>query len=172
MTISPLLLHAHRMADYNAWANRRLYEACLALPPHDYYAERPSFFGSLHNTLNHLLVADTIWWGRFTGQSTAHITKLNQILHADLPALHAAREAKDEEIVAFAYALDEARLSTTLHYTNTSGMSFDHPLLPLLMHAHNHQAHHRGQAHQLLSAAGVAEPPVLDLIHYLREIGL
>ncbi|MBX3454509.1 DinB family protein [Ferrovibrio sp.] len=172
MTISPLLLHVHRMADYNAWANRRLYEASLALPPHDYYAERPSFFGSIHNTLNHIILGDTVWWARFTGKPARHITRLNQILYADLPSLHEARVAKDDEIVAFAYGLDEAQLNITLHYTNVSGATFDHPLFPLLMHAHNHQAHHRGQVHQMLSEAGVAEPPELDLIHYLREIGL
>ena len=65
MTSTDILLeHVRRMARYNAWANGRLYDACATLPPAEYYAARPSFFGSLHATLNHILVGDSVWLGR------------------------------------------------------------------------------------------------------------
>ncbi len=104
------------MARYNAWANQRLYAACAALPPQDYHAARPSFFGSIHATLNHILVADSIWMGRFTGNPPPGVTRLDQILHADFTSLQAARMAKDAEIIAFCDALTEtdiAELGTT-----------------------------------------------------------
>src|SRR5260370_22332210 len=91
--------HFAMMAGYNRWANERLYEAARALPDADYRAQRGAFFGSLHGTLNHLLVADRIWMHRFTGNGPAP-TRLDEILFEDLAALEAARIEEDERIVA------------------------------------------------------------------------
>ncbi len=160
--------HVRRMARYNRWANQRVYDACARLSPDDYHAARPSFFGSIHATLNHILVGDSIWLGRFTGHVPTHLTRLDIILHADFASLRAAREAKDAEIVAFADTLDEAKLNDTFTYANMAGQRFTDPLFPPLMHFFNHQTHHRGQVHGLLSHAGI-DPPELDLIYFMRE---
>src|SRR5690606_6436861 len=162
--------HVPCMARYNRWANNRLYDACAMLSPEDYFAPRPSFFGSIHATLNHILVGDSIWLGRFTGSVPAHLTRLDMILHEDLATLRAAREAKDAEIIAFTDGLDSAALSGSFTYRNMRGDEFTDPLFPPLTHFFNHQTHHRGQVHGLLSHAGV-EPPELDLIYFLRESG-
>jgi hypothetical protein len=50
------------LADYNAWANARLYDAAAELSDADYRKKMGAFFGSLHNTLNHILVGDRIWF--------------------------------------------------------------------------------------------------------------
>ncbi|WP_341705037.1 DinB family protein [Ferrovibrio sp.] len=167
LPVSLPLQHVRRFARYNAWANTRLYDACAALPQADYMAARPSFFGSLHNTLNHILVGDSIWMGRFTAQPATHITALDQILHTDFAALRSARAAMDAAIIAFCDGLDDAALGGTFTYTNTRGQTFTDPLFPPLTHFFNHQTHHRGQAHGLLSQAGAAAPE-LDLIYFLR----
>ncbi len=160
--------HVRRMARYNRWANRRIYAACAMLSADDYHAPRPSFFGSLHATLNHILVGDSIWLGRFSGNVPAHLTRLDMILHEDLASLQAARTAKDEEILAFCDGLDDATLHATFTYANMAGKQFTDPLFPPLMHFFNHQTHHRGQVHGLLSHAGI-DPPELDLIYFMRE---
>lgn len=135
MTSTDLLLdHVRRMARYNRWANARLYDACAQLSSDDYHAARPSFFGSIHATLNHILVGDSIWFGRFTGNVPSHLTRLDMILHADFASLRAAREAKDAEIVAFADTLNEAKLNDTFTYANMAGQRFTDPLFPPLMH--------------------------------------
>lgn len=160
--------HVRRFGRYNRWANRRLYEACAQLAPADYHAARPSFFGSIHATLNHILVGDSIWFGRFTGNLPAHLTRLDMILHDDFAGLRDARAAKDEEILAFCDALDETKLRDTFTYRNMRGEQFTDPLFPPLMHFFNHQTHHRGQVHGLLSHAGIS-PPELDLIYFMRQ---
>src|SRR4029453_14815132 len=81
----------HRFARYNAWANRRLYEACAALSPGDYRAPRPSFFGSIHATLNHILVGDRVWMGRLENAPSG-IERLGQILYDVFSHLWGARE--------------------------------------------------------------------------------
>ncbi len=155
-------------ARYNQWANRRLYAACASLPESEYLKPRASFFGSLHATLNHILVGDRIWMGRLTGHDPG-ITALDQILYGDLAGLRVARAAEDAQIIAFVDGLDEPNFNTTLRYKTTEGTARATPVRWVLAHMFNHETHHRGQAHGLLSQTAVA-PPALDLMHYLREV--
>ncbi len=156
-----------RLARYNAWANRRLYEACGRLAPEDYFASRPSFFGSIHRTLNHILVADRIWLGRLEGRPSG-VSALDQVLFADFASLRAARIEEDARILAFVNGLSDAALGTTLSYRNMAGEAKETPLVWVLAHIFNHQTHHRGQVHGMLSGTAVAPPP-LDLLYFLPE---
>ena len=80
------------LSHYNAWANRRLYQACETLSETEYMRERGSSFGSLHATLNHILVSDRIWVARIEGRTPPNL-KLDQILYGDLIGLKMARVA-------------------------------------------------------------------------------
>ena len=165
MPIFPML------AAYNRWANVRLYAAAAALPDERYRAECGVFFGSLHGTLNHLLVTDRIWMRRFTGEGEAP-DRLDAILFDELPALRTAREAEDERIVAYVRTLDDAALAGTIHYRRVSSPEpISQPLASALLHVFNHQTHHRGQAHACLTRLG-GTAPVLDLLFFQRETGI
>jgi uncharacterized damage-inducible protein DinB len=121
----------------------------------DYRADRGAFFGSLHGTLNHLLLGDLIWMQRFTGEGEAP-AQLDAILHEDFAALRQAREALDRRIIAYAEALTDEALAGTIRYRSTrSPVEIEQELAPLLLHFFNHQTHHRGQLTTLLSQAGV-----------------
>jgi uncharacterized damage-inducible protein DinB len=160
-------------AAYNEWANRRVYDAAASLPDAEYRRDRGAFFGSLHHTLNHLLVADRIWMHRFTREGPTY-DRLDVVLHHDLAALRAEREAEDRRIVAWVGAIDEPRLAGAFTYrTITSPADVTQPLAPALSHFFNHQTHHRGQAHALLTAAGGrSAAPSLDLVLFQRETGI
>ena len=160
--------HLQRMALYNRWANGRLYDAVSTLSPSALAAPRSGFFPSLLKTLNHLLVGDTIWLGRLDGGGSPGITSLDQILHTDFAALRAARSALDERIIAFVDGLPPARLEEDLIYRTTAGEPMQTQVGQVLAHVFNHQTHHRGQAHAMLSDANIA-PPSLDLILFLRD---
>src|SRR3981081_781241 len=97
-------------AGYNAWANRRLYDAAAQLSDADYRADRGVFFKSMHGTLNHLLTADWVWMHRFTGQGPSP-AKLDAIQHERLADLRAAREAEDRRIVDYVDGLSERQLA-------------------------------------------------------------
>jgi uncharacterized damage-inducible protein DinB len=154
-------------AHYNAWANAKLYEACGKLSEAEYLKSRPSFFGSIHATLNHILVGDRAWMSRFTG-GVSNITALNQELYAEFTGLHVARQAEDALIISYVENLDDGTLMSWLEYTNMAGEDQADEISILLSHFFNHQTHHRGQVHALLSQTDVA-PPSIDLIYYLRE---
>lgn len=156
-------------AGYNAWANRRLYDAAGQLPESDYRADRGVFFRSMHGTLNHLLATDLIWMRRFTGSGDAP-ERLDAILHEDFAGLRAAREDEDRRIVDWIGSLDAAALAGSIRYRRVSSPEeFVQPLSPALDHWFNHQAHHRGQAHALLTGLGRAAPE-LDLLYYQRLV--
>jgi uncharacterized damage-inducible protein DinB len=160
--------HFRSFARYNAWANRRLYDAAAGLEAASYRADRGAFFGSLHGTLNHLLATDRIWMRRLTGEGEAP-ARLDTILFEELAPLRAAREAEDRRIVAFVDGLTEAALAGSIRYHRVSTPEpIEAGLIPTLAHLFNHQTHHRGQAHAILTGLG-ARAPELDLLFFQRE---
>ena len=167
------MLGRYRMfAGYNAGCNARLYAAAASVSDPDYRADRGAFFKSLHGTLNHLLVGDRIWMARFTGAG-ALPKSLDAILYDNFAALRAARVAEDARISRYIAGLSEADLAGTIRYrTFVRPAEIVQELAPALDHFFNHQTHHRGQAHALLSAViGNEATPSFDLIVYQRETG-
>jgi uncharacterized damage-inducible protein DinB len=160
--------HFAKMAKYNAWANARLYAMARGLPDAPYRKNVGAFFGSLHGTLNHLLVTDRIWMRRFTGMGDQPKT-LNVILFDDLPSVELARREEDQRIVKYVDVLTDNDFDKDLDYVTTNGIPQRFALGDLLAHLFNHQTHHRGQAHTILTVLGIAEPQPLDLLVMLRE---
>jgi len=159
------------MAGYNAWANGRLYDAAAALADADYRANLGAFFGSVHGTLNHLLVADRIWMRRLTGEGEAPAA-LDTILFDDFVALRAARETEDARIAGHVASLSETDLAAPFSYrTIVRPAEISQKRGEALLHVFNHQTHHRGQAHALLTRITGAAPS-LDLILFQRERGI
>ena len=159
--------HYRMFGHYNAWANNRIYDAAAELSHEQYRADRGAFFKSVHGTLNHLLVTDRIWMQRFTGEGDAP-TRLDTILFESLGDLRAAREAEDRRILAFVDALDDGRINGTIKYRRVSSPEeFEQQLAPALAHWFNHQTHHRGQVHGLLTGL-LGKAPELDLLYFQR----
>jgi len=162
--------HFVMMANYNEWANARLYRVAGTLNEALYRKEVGAYFGSLHGTLNHLLVADRIWMRRLTGTGE-HPAKLNAILFEDLPALHAARVEEDSRIIAFVQSLEEPAFEEVWDYRTLNGTPQRQRRREILAHLFNHETHHRGQAHAILTVLGIAEPEPLDLLIMQRDKG-
>ena len=153
-------------ATYNRLANEMIYAACAGLSGAEYRRDLGAFFGSVHGTLNHLLLGDTIWMTRFEG--SAHpSTNLDAILFEKFDALRLAREQMDRSIVSFFSNLPAGFEQQSVRYINNSGIDSSDPLSVILPHFFNHQTHHRAQVHTLLSQLGHV-PPVLDLHRVLR----
>lgn len=155
--------HFSMMARYNAWANARLYKMAASLPDELYRREVGAYFKSLHGTLNHILATDRIWMRRLTGAGD-HPDKLNAIVFDGFAALQAARAAEDARILNFVESLEESRVEEVLDYRTLNGTPQRQPIREILAHLFNHQTHHRGQAHAILTVVGVVEPEPLDLL--------
>ena len=166
--------HFALLADYNQWMNRRLYDAAATLPHATLVADRGAFFKSILGTLNHLVVADTIWLKRFRAhpscpKALASLddvvtpTALDAMLYTDLAQLRERREWLDQIILIWVDELDGATLRSELDYTSIQGVPARRPVSAVLMHFFNHQTHHRGQVTTLLAQAGV-DVGVTDLL--------
>ena len=162
--------HFQTFAQYNRWANERLFEACSQLSDAEYLKERPAFFKSLHGALNHSLVADRMAVGWITGHDSG-LTALDQQLYGDLVGLRVARTAEDAQIIALIDGISEDDLAAPFLYYSLEREPYEQPMHLFLANFFNHQTHHRGQAHDLLSQTAIAPPP-LDLFYYLLEIGV
>jgi uncharacterized damage-inducible protein DinB len=163
---TPLIAALRRLARYNRLANERLYDACARLDDDARKQPRPAFFGSIHGTLNHIMVGDRVWLARFEGGS-APSTGLDAILYDSFDVLRAARIAEDRRIEDFFAGVGDDFLSGSIRYRNNEGRMFDDPVAMLAVHFFNHQTHHRGQVHDMLTQTDVP-PPVLDLHRVLK----
>lgn len=156
--------HARLMARYNRWQNDSLYGAADTLNDEARLKDRGAFFRSIHETLAHILWADRIWLSRF-GRCDAPSCKGNETLTLwpDWMALKAERRDMDETLSGWASDLGEAALSRELSwYSGAAGRTMSKPVWMLVTHIFNHQTHHRGQVHAMLTAAG-AKPDDTDL---------
>ncbi len=161
-----MLTHVRTMARYNRWANEELYRVVAAMSADDIRRDVGAFFGSIHATLNHILLGDRIWFTRLDGE-TYPVTGLDMILYEDFAELGAARAAEDDAIVARMDALDAAGIERVVDFKTVKGDPMRSPVREMLATVFNHQTHHRGQVHDMISRLG-GNPPPLDLILYYR----
>jgi len=161
--------HVRQFAAYNHWANRRLYATALAMPDESYRRPTGVFFGSLHGTLNHLLLTDRVWLKRLTGEGE-HPERLDAILFDDRNALARARMAEDARLIDVVGRYTEDDLRGLVAYQTMSGAPYRQELGQILLHLFNHQTHHRGHAHACCSIVTGEAPPSLDLLQFQRGV--
>jgi uncharacterized damage-inducible protein DinB len=166
--------HCQALARYNRWMNEKLCAAAAQLTDDARKQDRGAFFRSIHATLNHILLADRVWMGRFTGAALeggamgpGGIRSLDQELYEGFEELRAERRTTDDEITQWVATLDAERLSGELRFLR-KGIVNAFPLWWGAAQLFNHQTHHRGQVTTLLMQAGL-DPGVTDLIAMLRS---
>jgi uncharacterized damage-inducible protein DinB len=174
-----ILKHIRLLAQYDQWMNQKVYDAAGKLTAQQLAEDRGAFFGSLLNTLNHLVVTDIIWGHRLAAHPTARTalepilrmerpTALNQVLHADLASLWQARQRLDEVLIAWTGALTPPDLDYVLEYRNMKGVPQCKLYGSLVLNLFNHHTHHRGQATTLLFQSG-QDVGVTDLLALIPD---
>ena len=148
--------YVRTMAAYNAEMNRRLYEAAERIPDVERRQDRGAFWGSLHGTLCHLLWGDQMWMSRFDNWPKLDVLqKQSAGLIADFTELHRARVDADEKISAWAGRVTTEWLAEDQVWFSASVQKeLRQPRSLLVTHFFNHQTHHRGQAHAIITACG------------------
>jgi len=147
-------------AHNNAWANHRLLTACAGLSQAEFEAERTGFFPSLQRTLNHIYVIDLFYIDALEGGWLGPRAWANEVPYPSLAALKSAQAAMDKRLLAVCDALTPALLDGIVRINRDTRVQTERRDR-LLMHLFQHQIHHRGQAHAMLSETSVA-PPQLD----------
>ena len=144
------------MAAYNAEMNRRIYAAAARIPDVERRAEAGAFWGSLHGTLSHLIWGDMQWMARFDGGEKPPVgIKDSGRMVADFEAMAAMRPALDERIARWVETLSAEWLAGDFAwFSGAVGRDMTKPAAMVVTHFFNHQTHHRGQAHALITRAG------------------
>ena len=156
--------YVRRMARYNRWQNQNLFGVADRLSDEERRRERGAFFGSIHKTLNHLMWADQLWMSRLTDMRPPQGGIPQSVsLYPDWDPLRDERAALDDRIMNWADRLDEASLAGDLTwYSALAKRELGKPKWLLVTHMFNHQTHHRGQVHCMLTQAG-GKPHDTDL---------
>ena len=158
------------MAYNNAWANHRLLTACLKLSQDEITANRTGFFPSLRATLNHILIIDQFYVDAMEGGTLGPAAWADQEPCATVAALKEAQAAVDRRLLAIVEALDGDGLQRIVSVHRGTSIQRER-MDRLLLHLFQHQVHHRGQAHCMLSATSVS-PPQLDEFFAVGEAPL
>lgn len=165
-------------ARYNSEFNRRLFDQLAQCTDDERKRDMGAFFGSIHGTLNHILLADRIWLGRFAatvpgsssldGAALVHeFSSLRQEICAEFDELYTERRATDEVILSWAEELTGDLLARTMSYRNAQGNFREHLVWIAVAHMFNHQTHHRGQVTALMHQLG-HDPGVTDYLVYVQ----
>jgi uncharacterized damage-inducible protein DinB len=158
--------HARTLFSYDAWANRRMLEACAALSHEQFTRDLGSSFRSVRDTLAHIMGAQWLWLERFRGRSPALLPSGDQF--GDLPSLRARWAEFESELLSYVNGLSAADLERSFDYRDTKGNPHSNLLWQTLQHLANHGTYHRGQVTTLLRQLG-AKAVSTDLIGFYRE---
>ncbi len=160
------------MARYNIWQNQQIADVVMKMPRKELEKPRGAFFGSIFETLNHLLWGDSIWMSRFAQLDAPGVGAAESVSMTPTIAVWSAERFQlDRQILHWAEGLKSIQLNGDMTwYSGATGKSQTKPLGLLVAHMFNHQTHHRGQVHAMLTHAGETAP-VSDLFIMPDEIG-
>lgn len=157
--------YARSMASYNRWQNRSLYREADKLTDTQRKEPRGAFFGSVHATLSHILFGDQVWMYRFTGVDKPRAKSIPDSVFA-YPVWNELKQARndfDDRIIGWANTLEPTWLEGELTWIPPAiGREISKPRWLLVAHLFNHQTHHRGQVHCMLTGLGL-KPDDTDL---------
>lgn len=160
---------ARMLTRYNAWTNKRIFDAVAGLPEGEATKERKSLFRNMVHTLNHNYVIDRIWQAHLEGRDHGYEAR-NTKDHPPLADLWRLQEVVDQWYVDYSDALSDAALSETVDFTLIGGNRGAMTRGEILLHVVTHTSYHRGFVADLFFQVP-ARPPTMDLPVYLREIG-
>lgn len=161
--------HLRLMARYNAWQNASLYREAEKLGEADRRLERGAFFASIHGTLSHLVWGDQAWMSRFdnAAKPTVGIDR-SDALFPVWNDMVKAREALDADIISWTGRVGQDWLAaTTTWHSGSQGRDVTRANWVQVTHFFNHQTHHRGQVHAMITAAG-GKPDATDIVFMPR----
>lgn len=164
MTVDIALIE--KQFEYDRWANARVLGVAEGLSQEALLKDLGSSFGSIRNTLAHIISAEWAWLERWNGTSPKAM--LDPAQFSDVASLRARWKEVEQNLQAFLKALTPERLGADVNYLNLQGEPVALPLWQLMLHMVNHSSYHRGQVTTMLRQLG-AKPVATDLVGFYRS---
>lgn len=158
---------ARALINYNYWARDRVFAAVDALSEEQFTTSVISSFGSVRDTLVHILSAESIWLSRWKGESRSGMLAATDF--QTVASLRKAWQDDESKMRMFFENVNDEGLTLVIEYQAFNGQPFATPLFQMLQHVVNHGSYHRGQLTTLLRQLGAAPPKGMDLITFYRE---
>lgn len=159
------------MMEYNRWANERLFADCRNVPKEVYHRDQGAEYGSIHKTLDHILLVDLLWLARFAGGGGAY-PSFDRTITSSFDELNDRRQVTDEELNRFCHETTEAGLTRMVRFkTVLDPVELEQPVGGALILLFHHQSHYRAQVQTQLNIQGY-QPQLLNLMHFQRQTGL
>ena len=155
-----------RLFAYNTWADQRTVAGCEALTKEQFLEPLGGSFGSVRNTLAHIMDVEWLYLERWQGRAPSSFPKAED--YPDLSHIKERWRSIDSDMDEFLRALSSERLAQIIEFRNTKGILYRHPLWETMQHLVNHGTYHRGQVTTLLRQLG-ATPLATDMIFFYRE---
>ena len=152
--------------EYNAWANRRIFDALAQLPAEQYTRDLKSSFGSIHGTVCHIVWAEQLWLSRWVAKPALGTPQGRDL--AGLAEARARWESVETERAAFLAGITEAKLRDGVTIQPTGGGSYTHTFRQMFLHTVDHSSYHRGQIIVMLRQLDV-KPPGAGMMGFFRE---
>jgi len=156
-----------QLAAYNIWANQKITDLILSLPPEKQLTEVPSSFNSLHKTLLHTWDSEAAWWQRLKLQERLIIPSEN--FNGSLQDVVAGLLSQNRQWEEWISNASDASIDHVIQYYNSKKEHFKQPVFQILLHVFNHGTYHRGQLVNMLRQLGVAKVPQTDFLLWTRS---
>lgn len=151
--------HFSTLTQYHSWTFHRLYEYLESVSETDYRRECGLFFKSIHGTLNHILLADKIWYGRCINQPIT-VSGLDEELYSHRNQLQKEINHQSVKWNELLKQIDADKLEKIIEYRTTEGSDKSLPFANIISHVINHGTHHRGQISAALTQFGYPAPEI------------
>jgi len=152
--------------EYNAWADRRVSQACTALSAEQFTKPMSSSFSSVRDTLAHILGVEWLWLERFQGRSPSALPDYEGVM--DARTLQVRWAEFEPTLLNFVRGLTQGDLDRVMEYKTMKFGVYRNPLWQSMLHLVNHGTYHRGQVTTMLRQLN-AQPILTDLMHFYRE---
>jgi uncharacterized damage-inducible protein DinB len=152
--------------DYDQWGDIKILEAVAPMSQDQLSKDLGSSFGGIQGTLVHILSANRVWLGRWSGKVTDLLKSENfpkiEVVKKQLEMYHF-------EVSNYLKSLTQEKLNNPLQYTDFRGNTYMQPLYQQMQHKVNHSSYHRGQIITMMRQLGAAVVST-DLINYIRQM--
>lgn len=154
-------------ADYQHWANEVLFDALEHLTRDAIESDQALFFGSIHHTVDHILMVSRVWLARLQGENLT--VNYREIHYADWRDLQNALRSETRKLQNWLSAQPDAFFDGQISFTGSDGRARSMWVRDALTHLFTHYAHHRGQVSAVATRLG-APCPEMDFVYYRREM--
>ncbi len=156
------------LQGYDRWATENVFTATESLAIETLNPRTGKGYGSIFDTLAHLVAADVVWMSRLNGFSPTALLQSSDF--ASLEEIRHRWLTLQDDWALFMDRLPEGGLDTNVSYSNTRGLSFTRPVWHIVLHMVNHSTHHRSELSEMLTIQG--KPHIaLDMHTYLAKLG-